>query len=430
MNLAAGTPGPSISPSPVRWTDRLAGFLAARHAEADDNSFLNEKVMLLIVRGRAFTAAATTCLVAGTAAMTGAAVSFGAIAALFLVLGVASAVGLLRTSAGQRPTENELFAQIVVDVGVLFAALQLVAGYDTPLDHLYFLPVVLGAYALHGRRIALLLGLILAAWTLGHNETHHGAMELPEAVEIGAHLTVGMLLGYFAHAVARLSRRHERRLAGTREREIGQLGAEATSALATRAAHTLSTPLGTMAVLVADLRQGRMGKDERDDALKLLTAEIANCKRHLSGLVEAAGMARGDGGYRADAIQLLKEIREQCLILYPEGTVRLSWPDHASAAPQVVVEMSLFNAIAGLAKDLVREPPHVAQLSADWDADGIVLRIGGSGDAEPIVRGRRRERLAVVSAILDRHGGSVLLEPGGGRRITIRLPHVPGAASR
>ncbi|HEX4943731.1 MAG TPA: hypothetical protein VFV55_05215 [Usitatibacteraceae bacterium] len=120
--------------------------------------------------------------------------------------------------------------------------------------------------------------------------------------------------------------------------------------------------------------------------------------------------------------------------------MKLSWPEESADPPDIVIELSLFNALAGLMKDFIRDDPHVAHVSAAWDAKDVVIRLGGAKDSEADddadekadmpFRGRRRERLAVVAAIVDRHGGTVVLEPGGGRRITIRLPHADHGPDR
>jgi two-component system sensor histidine kinase RegB len=410
-------------------------WLPARAVEADDKTCLNGRLLRLVVLARAIVCSAGLVLVAGLAVQTGMRVPVLAIGSVLAVVGLASWAALARTRAGARATEADLLRQIVADVIVLTAVITLAGGENSPFDHLFLLPVVLGAYSLTGRRMAILAALLSACWSLTLLPQDPGE-PYPESVAIGAHLAIGMLVAYFAYAVARLSRSHERMLSGARERTISALGAEASGMVATRAAHTLSTPLGTMAVLVSDLRRERIPEEEREAALDLLAAEIANCKRHLSGLLESTGVGRGNDGYRAGVLEVLKEMREECLLSCPEGVVTLDVPAERSGAPDIVIELSLFNALAGLAKDFVRDAPHAATLGARWDSQVATIRIGGA-PGEPqepkgphsSFRGRRRERLAVASAIAGRHGGTVSIETGHGTVVVVRLPRAAPAPS-
>lgn len=430
MNYSAYTGAANAPNSPLdRLRHRVRGWFHDHPMEAEDNAHLNERLLRLCVTARVIVSGAGLAIVADHVAHFAMPVPWLTIAAILFVLALVSFAGIARIRGGAPATETDLMLQIICDVLVLTVVLSLDSDRDTAFDHLFLLPVVLGAYALTGWRITLVVALVVLGWFI--SEGFGSSSRDP--LEVIANLAIGALVSYFAYAVARLSRRHERFVAGNRERAINVLGAEARGMVAARAAHTLSTPLGTIAVVVADLRQGRIPPAEQDAALETLAAEIATCKLHLSGLLESEGVDRGEGGYRANVVQVLTEMREECLLSYPSGHVKLSWPEESVDPPDIVIELSLFNALAGLMKDFIRDDPHVAHVSAAWDAEDVVIRLGGArksdsqdeADAKADVpfRGRRRERLAVVAAIVDRHGGTVVVEPGGGRRITIRLPH-------
>jgi hypothetical protein len=350
-----------------------------------------------------------------------------------IVLGIAAAVALLSWAAllhrraEKYPTETELFLQVTCDVIVLTAMVSLTDG-ESPFDYLYLLPLVFAGSIFSGWRMGLVASMVGVGWTAitlaHHQHPYQGVFPL----EVGMHLSIGGLVAFCAYAVANIARKHERMLSGHRERALTALGAEAKGMVATQAAHVLSTPLGTMAVLVADLREGGLTAEEEDAALETLAAQIANCKLHLSGLLTSAGVGRAEGAYRANVIEILNEIREECLLHYPGGIVHLLRPSGDDDPPDTVMELSLFNSIAGMVKDLTREAPHIAQVSTFWDEEGVAIEITrgpGEGGAQAAVRSsmntRRQERLAVLAAILERHAGS--LETGPGERIFVRLPY-------
>jgi hypothetical protein len=430
MSLTAFTGSPQDQPSRLaRFLSLVAEWLPAQRLEAEDKTYLNERVLRTLVLARVILSAAGLMAMGFLAVHSGAEVPVLSAAAILVALALLSWVGLSRAKDGAATTETDVLLQMVGDVLILTLVLALTAARDSPFDHLFLLPVVLSAYALTGWRVGLVLVLIAAGWTVSYQM--EGNTVYPPAFDILAHLSVGGLIAYFSFGVARISRRQERILAGNRERVISALGAEASTMLATRAAHTLSTPLGTMAILVADLREGHIPAEEQEAALDTLAAEIATCKLHLSGLLRSSGADRGEGGYRADVVHFLTEMRDDCLITYPGGSVTLTWPEDSPYTPEIAIELSLFNALAGVVKDFVREEPFVANLVASWDVDGVLIRVcgedacaaDGRAPEKPTINGRRRERLAVLAAITDRHGGSVSLEPAGGRCITVRLPH-------
>ena len=396
--------------------------LANPHSDA--RGFLNERVLRLIMLARG-----AVCLIGLFGVMFD--YEEGLRISPLIVLGIAAAVALLSWAAllhrrpGKYPSETELFLQVTCDIVVLTAMVSLTDG-ESPFDYLYLLPLVFGASIFAGWRMGLVASMVGVGWTAITLAHHQHPYQGVFALEVGMHLSIGALVAFCAFAVANLARKHERVLSGHRERALTALGAEAKGMVATQAAHVLSTPLGTMAVLVADLREGGMTFEEEEAALETLAAQIANCKLHLSGLLTAAGVGRAEGAYRANVIEILNEIREECLLHYPGGIVHLLRPAGDDRPPDTVMELSLFNSIAGMVKDLAREAPHIAQVSTFWDEEGVAIEITrGPVDATQPVRStmntRRQERLAVLAAILERHAGS--LETGSGERIFVRLPY-------
>lgn len=400
----------------------LRSYLPTRPVEPNDKAYLFERLLHLVVFSRAVIALAGLGFVVAMAIYADTDIPVFLLAAIMAVVGAVSWAGLARTRSESPVTEGDLMLQVTCDVVILTIVLSLYAGHKSPFDHLYVLPVLLGSHAFSGWRMAAVAIAITIGWTTVSQFALPGPI-YPDTIWITGHLASGALLAYLAISVAGLSRKHEQILSARREREIAALGAEASSMVAARAAHALSTPLGTMAVLVSDLRGGHIAPAEQESALEMLATQIAHSKAQLTGLLASTGVERGEGGYRADVVQVLTEIREECLLYFPQGRVSLAWPDDSPAPPEIVIEMSLFNALAGLVKDFVREPPHVARVSAAWDAEEVVIRVGGLRTDGAAVRGRRAERLAVLAAIVDRHAGRVVLEPGGGRRINVRLPH-------
>ena len=398
---------------------------AQQAAWADDQTYLNKRLLKLIALARALSVL-MGLLAVGLTMERGIAISPISFSIVVVALLLISWAGMLHAGYGGNPTQGQLMLEMALDIVLLTMVLSLVAR-DTPFDYLYMLPLVFAASAFTGWRVFVVGVMVAMGWTTIHAlEGNSGAAY---ASAVSGHLAIAALVSYFIFAVARLARKHERILSKQRERVITALGDEAKGMMATRAAHALSTPLGTMAVIVADLREGRIPADERDAALDTLTRQIAACKLQLSGMLQSAGVDRGEGAYRADIFQILTEVREECLLHYPHGAVELIGAGAAGERRDTLMEISLFNAFAGIVKDLVREPPHVAEIATTSDAQGVVIEIRGGRGAPPARQGnpRRQERLAVLAAILERHSGA--LTTGPGERIVLRLPYADNATT-
>lgn len=402
---------------------RLAGLQRALLPEhgahiPEGAAYLNTRLLKLITLARVIVVLIGLTAI-GLAMQRGLTISPLSFAGIVASLVLISWAGILHTGLGSQPTQGHLLIELSFDIVLLTVVLSLV-GLNTPFDFIFLLPLVFGAAAFSGWRLVALFMMASLGWITVHYFDDNLSVGYPG--EVLEHIVLGGVVAFFAFAVAGAARKHERILSGHRERAITALGQEAKGMVATQAAHALSTPLGTMAVIVADLREGRIPEEERDAALETLVRQIAHCKLQLSGLLQSTGVDRGEGAYRTNVFEILNEIREECLLHYPNGSVEILRPDAGDEPRDTLMEISLFNALAGIVKDLLREPPHVAELSTAWDPLGVVIEVrrGGVKQARAI-NPRRQERLAVLAAILERHAGT--LATGPGERIVARLPY-------
>lgn len=406
----------------ILWS-RLTGLHHALWGEnhmhfAESTAYLNERLLRLITLARMMVVVMGIVAI-GLAMHHGLAISPLAFAGVIACLVLISWSGIVHLGVRSHPTEGHLLLELSFDIVLLTVVLSIV-GLNTPFDFLYLLPLVFGAVAFTGWRLVLLFLMAAGGWITIH--VFDDDLPIGYSNEVIEHIVIGALVGFFVFAVARLTRKHERILSGHRERAITALGLEAKGMVATQAAHALSTPLGTMAVIVADLREGRIPQEEHDVALDTLAKQIANCKLQLSGLLKSAGVDRAEGAYRTNVFEILNEIREECLLHYPNGSVEILRPDTQGEPLDTLMEISLFNALAGIVKDFVREPPHLAELSTAWDSCGVAIEVKrGGAKGKRALNPRRQERLAVLAAILERQAGT--LTTGPGERIVARLPY-------
>jgi signal transduction histidine kinase len=103
-------------------------------------------------------------------------------------------------------------------------------------------------------------------------------------------LLLGLLIAYFAVVISSLSRKYEHSLAAPGQKDLDNEYLVRMGALAAGAAHELSSPLTTMAVLIDELRQQPDADDRRKLAedLRIMSDQIELCRGILCALATDA----------------------------------------------------------------------------------------------------------------------------------------------
>ncbi len=229
---------------------------------------------------------------------------------LFVVLGVVVVSNLLLTAHHRKTGEASdrlLAAVLAFDVIALTTMLAFTGGPLNPFSSLYLVNIALAAVVLSGRFIWAIVGLsavgyaalFAQSWMSGeffgpdharHMQIHLKGMWL-------AFMVAALFIGTFVHRIQRALADRERELARVRAQQARneKLGALAT--LAAGAAHELSTPLSTIAVVARELATHleRAGADDGaiEDA-RLIREEVSRCRAVLDQLAADAGGTVGD----------------------------------------------------------------------------------------------------------------------------------------
>ncbi|MBI4188955.1 MAG: HAMP domain-containing histidine kinase [Betaproteobacteria bacterium] len=358
----------------------------------------------------------------------------------------------LRLRFPQPISDGELFWQILVDVAVFTVLLYFTGGTTNPFSGMYVLPIAVAAVMLARRSytwgIAAVTGTCylllmffhvpLVSASYGPLHQHHELIEIGEAINFA--ITIPLVV-YFVIKITTMLREHQHLLAQANESEqnnerIVQLGA-----FAAGAAHELSTPLSTMAVVVKEL-QGRWHKrPELLNELHVISDQIELCKGTLSNLLASAGRARMDGGGKLALDKFLKSVVENCRSMRPGIIVTCRWHG-ALPAPDIVADQSLRQAIMNLLNNAADASPEQVEVEGRWDEQELCIRICDRGQgilpeaADKIGKWGFTTKppgkgtgvgLVLTNAIISRFGGSVKLfnQPGCGACTEVRLPLSP-----
>jgi two-component system sensor histidine kinase RegB len=312
-----------------------------------------------------------------------------------------------RRHARREPlTDRFIQLQLLADVALLcYVFFETGGTSDNPFLVFFCVPVTLAAYALPPRRMAAVVAAVLGSLLL-LTKFHGEAQVLTEAAHEVSEVTAIAMLTYFAYAVARVSRTHDREVAQAREFALDQRGQQALQTVAARAVDAVSSPLATMSVLVQEMEQHRMPDAERQAALGVLGQQIALCKTNLSKLLESVGHPRGDVGQRSDIAEVLRAAASECELMNPRLTVVFERP--LIAPPAIVDERSLFDAFVlmiqhfpvGAAGDAA------VRIDARWDTREIRVKLSGPATTlpDPDTGGGSVE---LAAALLGRLGGTL-----------------------
>ncbi|AZZ94002.1 HAMP domain-containing histidine kinase [Hahella sp. KA22] len=321
-------------------------------------------------------------------------------------------------------------------------------GHTNPFISLLLMPVAMGA-ALLGWQSSLILAAVcvsiyfaltqdFVALTSSRPDGLQNFMRLHLA---GMWLTFLLSVALLLIVVAPLTlaiRRQREQIAAQREQMLRDERLVATAIFAAGAAHKLGAPLGTLALLVDDLRHDVADAQAQED-LRSMATQIDLCKQTLSSMMRQAEDIR-TGVVRSESLEgFVQRLREEFSLLHPAGALRLASIENpqAEVRSEEMLDMAILNLLDNAAKASAEDPVLEARLS-----DGeLLLRIHDKGPGLPsLVRqnlgksfvsmreGGNGLGLFLSHSTIERLGGSLsLLDVADGTITEILLPMPQGA---
>jgi len=325
----------------------------------------------------------------------------------------------LRLKSGYAISDTELFIQMLLDIAAITSLFYYTGGATNPFVWFYLLPLIIAATILPRGYTWTMAALTVACYSalfvfnepLPGADMHHGGMHHDGGFQMHV---FGMWLGFVMSAgfvaviivgMAQNLRERDRRLAEAREQALQNERLVALGTLATGAAHELGTPLGTMAILTAELEQEYIddGHSGLHRKLGILRSQIDRCKEALSVLSASAGAGRAESGHRMPVDAYLDEVIHE-------------WhasPDDVSitgSSTQALLTLEVSDRGTGLSAE-VQEQLGKAPVSTKQEGLGVGLylahatieRLGGSLEIADREQGGTvvRITLPLLSAVTD-----------------------------
>ncbi|MCW8922047.1 MAG: ATP-binding protein [Gammaproteobacteria bacterium] len=349
---------------------------------------------------------------------------------------------LIRLQLSWPTSNNELFAQLVVDVMTLTCLLYFSGGSTNPFAPLFLLPLVLTAATLSGwyawAMVALTIGCysILLFYYVPLPETHamHGD---------GFRLhVVGMWLGFIFSALlvagftARMAitvQRQNKKIADLREKHLKHEHVLALGTLAAGAAHELGTPLATMAILLKGLTPDTPLSEAK---LSTLKGQVDRCKTILGSISAASGEIRAESGSVSNLDDYLSNLLERWEDSRSDVIVKTNFQG-SQPAPSIVVDQTLEQALLNILNNAADASPENVEINGEWNERELTLTVSDRGTGlSPELEEKAGESilstkqdgmglgLFLTYTTLERLGGEVRIfnRKNGGVKCQIKLP--------
>ena len=362
-------------------------------------------------------------------------------------LAVLNAVSIQWLHWRRRIADPELLAALLLDIGALSAQLYLSGGATNPFVSLFLLQVVLGAVLLNRWSAWVVVAVTItafAALTIAYR---------PLALPAGYHDTlfrlhvqgmwvcfalVAILLLLFVRRIDGNLRARDAHLTDLRRQADEEDHIVRIGLLASGAAHELGTPLSSLAVILGDWRRSPAVTRDPDLAQEVeeMRAEVQRCKAIVTGILLAAGEARGEASAATTVRAFFGGVVADWQAA--RGFVNLDYRDRFGADVPIVSDTVLQQAVFNVLDNAAEVSPDtiVATLLRDGEALTLTIADRGPGFAPAMLSGigspynssKARDGaglgLFLATNVLRKLGGSVSARNRneGGAEVSLRLP--------
>jgi two-component system, sensor histidine kinase RegB len=330
-------------------------------------------------------------LVAVAVQVLGVELPLAGVVAILAGIGIVNVWTCYRLHNDAAVTDNELLMHLSFDTLALTAMLAMSGGASNPFAGIVLLPIALGASCLTWR----------SAWTLGFMSVLCYSVLLIYARPLEIHaaeeqrifvLSAGMWVSYCVTAIVIVGvllrvtyalRRGEQMIEASRRKAIGDEHIERIGALAAGAAHELSSPLASIAMIVDDLRNHRcQDPKEIAEGLEVMSRLLSNTRETLGTLLSYGNSTMSSAAERVSASTFLRtcvksfaERRPECLIEFHMET--------AGTPPAILANRALRQALTSILDNAADVSPQNIELSLKWNDEWLQIRVRDRGPGIP-----------------------------------------------
>lgn len=378
--------------------------------------------------------------IAGVPPLLGIPLPSGPMLIVVVLQAFANGLAARRLARSGRFADAELAVQLATDIVALAVLMFFSGGAANPLISLLLPPVAVAALVLPARPVMVVAALAVAAYSVLN--VLYLPLPIGDAERAARLHLAGMwftfvlsaaMLAWFVVRMKASIRERDAELAAAREKALRDERVVALGAMAAGAAHELSTPLATMAVIAGELeRDATLPAPARDD-IAVLQRQIAACKAIISGLAERAGAERLDSATAVQADRWLAGVFGRWRELRPRADAELQLsgvPPRLTLVVDATLEQGLLNLFNNAAN-----AGTAVRVVAGCDAADLTIEVRDNGPGFPpqvieqagrapfpVHAGGSGIGLLLAHAAVARLGGRLTLDNDGGGVARVRLP--------
>ncbi|MGN6818030.1 MAG: ATP-binding protein [Sphingomonas sp.] len=282
----------------------------------------------------------------------------------------------------------EIMLALLLDMGTLTLQLYLSGGATNPFIFLYLLQVVLGAILLSPILAAILV--LATGLCYGWLTVRYVPIRLPQSLitestdlfAIGRWISFVLVAGLLVLFITRITRNLRSRdahVADLRQQAAEEEGIVRMGLFASGAAHELGTPLGSLAVILADWQ--RMPAIARDpdlaDEVAEMQGEVERCKTIVSDILHSAGQPRSEPLEVMAAAAFVRGVAEDWGQLNPQ--LLFACDAAAVEGANILVAPALRQAVWNMLDNAAEASPGGLTLTADRDGDMVAIAVADKG---------------------------------------------------
>lgn len=303
------------------------------------------------------------------------------IAAIIGVLIVVNIYTWYRSTITTDHRSIEIFVQLLIDIAALTGLFYFAGGATNPFISMYLLPVAIGAVLLSQGWVWFLAAISVGVysflmWIYPNAHMHHGAGESFNLHVFGMWISFLISAGVIAYFVMKMRaalKVKDDLLNAAREQAIRDEKLVSLGALAASTAHELGTPLGTIQLILSELEENNISRQDID----LLLEQTERCKTALSEMSASAGGLQLEGGTLVDIDDYLQNL----IVTWCDSRPHIKVSSHieGSAQASILAEKALSKALINLLDNAADASPESVEIFADWNTDEVTITVADQG---------------------------------------------------
>jgi len=288
-------------------------------------------------------------------------------------------------------TDNEIFRHLLFDIAALSIVLFFTGGASNPFITLFIVPLIISVTVLSPRYSWIFSIVTLSVYSIlmfqyvplemMMHDSHNMSSEFDLHI-VGMWTAFAFSAALISHFVVKMGntiREQDAMLtkaneAAMRDKQIVELGS-----LAAGTAHELGTPLGTMSLLISEIRHELTNAPEQViDDIDNLKQQIERCKNALSHLSVSAGALNVSSGSTMTVKHFLERIHTEWYEHRPDITLSCYWHGEDEVG-FVLGDRTLTQAVINLLDNAADASPADVEWKANWNKHKLQIDILDKG---------------------------------------------------